>query len=242
MRGSCRGCGTILRGAGGAGATNLCPCPVGLGFPRLGRACPGAPRRTAPWLGAGGALGGVVGALAATTGGACGTAGRGGATGAAVAAGGFCATGVWATGACAGGTVTGGRCGGRCAAAAASSLRCWIALRTSPGFETRDQSIFCFGSLLSCLDDAEPFRPPRWKYPRTRSASFSSSELEWVFFSVTPTAVKASRISLLFTSSSRAKSLIRTLLIRPFVSSPPFRQTFISALTAVVLTRNSIIL
>src|SRR4030081_3002022 len=41
-------------------------------------------------------------------------------------------------------------------------------------------------------------------------------ELEWVFFSVTPTAVSASRMDLLFTSSSRARSLIRTLLIRPF--------------------------
>ena len=37
--------------------------------------------------------------------------------------------------------------------AAASSLLCWIALSTSPGFETRDQSIFCFGSL------SQPWRP-----------------------------------------------------------------------------------
>src|ERR1700704_817638 len=44
-------------------------------------------------------------------------------------------------------------------------------------------------------------------------------ELEWVFFSVTPTAVSASRMALLFTSSSLARSLIRTLLIRPFLYS-----------------------
>src|ERR1700691_4614416 len=96
-----------------------------------------------------------------------------------------------------------------------------MALSTSPGFETRDQSIFCLGSLLSARAEPAPFFPLlRWKCWRTRSASSSSSELECVFFSVTPTAVKESRIALLFTSSSRARSLIRTLLIRPFVSCP----------------------
>jgi hypothetical protein len=54
-------------------------------------------------------------------------------------------------------------------------------------------------------------------------------ELEWVFFSVTPTFGKTSRISLLFTSSSRAKSLIR-IFIRLFVPSveSASRQTFIA--------------
>jgi hypothetical protein len=41
-------------------------------------------------------------------------------------------------------------------------------------------------------------------------------ELECVFFSVTPTCGSASRMALLLTSSSLARSLIRTLLIRPF--------------------------
>ena len=58
--------------------------------------------------------------------------------------------------------------------------------------------------------------PRMWT--RTFSASCSSSELEWVFFSVTPTSVSVSRMALLFTSSSLARSLIRTLLIRPFFS------------------------
>ncbi len=49
---------------------------------------------------------------------------------------------------------------------------------------------------------------------RTSSASCSSRELECVFFSVTPTSCRTSRIALLLTSSSRARSLIRTLLIR----------------------------
>ena len=58
--------------------------------------------------------------------------------------------------------------------------------------------------------------PRMWA--RTFSASWSSSELEWVFFSVTPTSGSASRMALLLTSSSLARSLIRTLLIRPFFS------------------------
>src|SRR5579864_3770470 len=55
-------------------------------------------------------------------------------------------------------------------------------------------------------------------WARTFSASCSSNELEWVFFSVTPTSGSASRMALLLTSSSLARSLIRTLLIRPFFS------------------------
>ena len=58
--------------------------------------------------------------------------------------------------------------------------------------------------------------PPRWKCARTRCASSASSELECVLASVTPTSRSTSRIALLLTSSSLAKSLMRTLLIRPF--------------------------
>src|ERR1700761_6518189 len=47
-------------------------------------------------------------------------------------------------------------------------------------------------------------------------------ELECVFFSVTPTALRASRMALLLTSSSRARSLIRTLLIQSFLSRRHF--------------------
>jgi hypothetical protein len=36
-----------------------------------------------------------------------------------------------------------------------------MALSTSPGFDTRDQSIFCFGSLLSARAALAPFLPPR---------------------------------------------------------------------------------
>ncbi len=47
----------------------------------------------------------------------------------------------------------------------------------------------------------------------TSSATGSSIELEWVFFSVTPSSGSMSRITLGFTSSSRASSLIRILVI-----------------------------
>ena len=49
------------------------------------------------------------------------------------------------------------------------------------------------------------------KYRRTLSATSSSIELEWVFFSVTPSSGSKSRILDGFTSSSRASSLIRIL-------------------------------
>jgi hypothetical protein len=65
--------------------------------------------------------------------------------------------------------------------------------------------------------DCASAEPRMWA--RTFSASCSSSELECVFFSVTPTCGSASRMALLFTSSSLARSLIRTLLIRPFCFS-----------------------
>jgi hypothetical protein len=115
-----------------------------------------------------------------------------------------------------GGATTAGRCmtGGAALAAVSACLRSRIAFSASPGLETLDRSNL---GLLSTLDLEELFDLlPPVRYPRTFSASSASMELECVFFSVTPTAVSASRMDLLFTSSSRAKSLIRTLLIRSF--------------------------
>jgi len=91
-----------------------------------------------------------------------------------------------------------------------------ICLAISPGLWAWDQSIF---GLVSASCRAALLLPPRAlrMCVRTRSASSVSIELEWVFFSVTPTAVRASRISLLLTSNSRANSLMRTVLIRPRV-------------------------
>lgn len=108
--------------------------------------------------------------------------------------------------------------GGAAFAAASACLRSRIAFSASPGFETFDRSNL---GRSCCLDaPAPPVRLPPVRYARTFSASSASIELECVFFSVTPTAVKASRIDLLFTSSSRARSLIRTLLIRSFFRFP----------------------
>jgi len=98
-----------------------------------------------------------------------------------------------------------------------------MALKTSPGREMCDRSILVLISssprngrpdLAACAGASD--KPRKWA--RTFSASCSSRELECVFFSVTPTIGSTSRMALLLTSSSLARSLIRTLLIRPFVN------------------------
>ena len=119
----------------------------------------------------------------------------------------------------------GGGVTGRAGAAGEAATPCclpMIAFSTSPGLEMCDRSILVLmpsGSGRALRADlAAPSPEPR-RRTRTFSASCSSRELECVFFSVTPTSVNTSRIALLLTSSSRARSLIRTLLIRLFV--PP---------------------
>jgi hypothetical protein len=154
---------------------------------------------------------GVAGA-AATTGAAGGVAGAtGAACGAALATTGFATTGGRFTG---GATVTAGRGGGADFAAISACLRSRIAFNASPGLETCERSNLGLASTAAGRGAA--VRAPRLKYPRTFSASSSSMELECVFFSVTPTAVRASRMDRLLTSNSRARSLMRTLLIYPF--------------------------
>ena len=144
--------------------------------------------------------------------------------GAGAAAGGFAMVGG-ASGFAAGGVGLATGAGG-CAGAAPCCLPI-IAFSTSPGLEICERSILVLmpsGSVrplrAGCL--AEPW--PSLVAPkcaRTFSASCSSMELECVFFSVTPTACNASRIALLLTSSSLARSLIRILLIR--LLFPPHR-------------------
>jgi len=115
-------------------------------------------------------------------------------------------------------TVTAGRTTRAVLAACSACLRSRMALSASPGLETCDRSNL--GRVSAW--EARAGRGPRLlKYSRTFSASSSSMELECVFFSVTPTAVRASRMDLLLTSNSRARSLMRTLLIRSF--SVPLR-------------------
>jgi hypothetical protein len=97
-----------------------------------------------------------------------------------------------------------------------------MAFSASPGLEIWERSILVLISSAS----ARPGRAVRLEVcagvelrrrARTFSASWSSRELEWLFFSVTPISGSTSRIDLLLTSSSLARSLIRILLIRPFV-------------------------
>jgi hypothetical protein len=134
------------------------------------------------------------------------------------------AGGTTIAGCCAGACVTGGAAGrATTGGAAAASFFCVIALSTSPGREMFDRSILVLisssprnGRELDLPAEDEP--SAERMYTRTFSASCSSRELECVFFSVTPTIGSVSRMALLFTSSSRARSLMRTLLIRPFVS------------------------
>jgi hypothetical protein len=156
---------------------------------------------TSRGAGAGGFAGAGVGAFGCAE----------GATG--VAAAGLVSTGAGGTG---GRTGVGGGVGVCCLAR--------IALRTSPGLEICERSIFVLISseslrgLRAVLPDAEDSACAR-KCRRTLSASSSSMEEEWVFFSVTPTCGSTSRIALLLTSSSLARSLIRILLIRRFYPS-----------------------
>jgi DNA-binding protein HU-beta len=204
--GAWRGRGTMRRGAGRSGAVRSAAGrsgaerSTGLGSDSAGGgvACGGAATTGAE---TGAAAGGALGTAGAATAGALATAG------AAARTGGTAAT----TGREAGAAATTGRGG-----AAAASCRSLIARSTSPGFETLDRSMLGRASGSARRAGALPDLPPRFSDARTRSASASSRELECVFFSVTPTASSTSRIALLFTSSSRAKSLIRTLLIRPF--------------------------
>jgi len=116
---------------------------------------------------------------------------------------------------------TTGTADGWAGAAAVGACCLRMALRTSPGLEIWERSILVLissaavrpvraGLVAACAS------PPEWKCARTFAASCSSRELECVFFSVTPTSSSTSRIALLLTSSSLARSLIRILVIRPF--------------------------
>ncbi len=185
--------GTVVAG-GAAGTTTG---RVGTGTGAAGTDAAGA---DTTGFGAGGAT-----ASRATTGGETFSAGAG--------AVGFSTTG------CTGAAVRGATGG-----VAAASFRWVIAFSTSPGRVMCDRSILVLISSSPRAGREEDFpagaepSPAERRYARTFSASCSSRELEWVFFSVTPTCGSASRIVLLLTSSSRARSLMRTLLIRPFVS------------------------
>jgi hypothetical protein len=218
-----------MRGAGGGGAAGR--AAMGAVGGAIAEITGGVPADET-WAAGGGVAGRAGGALtpdggagdaagrAATTD-AAGAAITGAAGGAAI---GFVAAGATAAGFSAGACVTGGAAGRGAAGAVTASFRCVIAFSTSPGREMFERSILVLISSsprnareLDLPAGDEPSAEER-RYTRTFSASCSSRELECVFFSVTPTTANVSRMALLLTSSSRARSLIRTLLIRPFVS------------------------
>jgi hypothetical protein len=174
--------------------------------------------------------GGATGTLATGRATVCGVMKRGAGGGGGGAAG-FAAAGGVAGGA--GGAATlastggaGGRMGVGGGAGVVAACCCLVmSLSTSPGLEMCDRSILVL--ISSASRPARDREGADWasaaarKCVRTFSASCSSTELECVFFSVTPTATRTSRIALLLTSSSLARSLIRILLIRPFLAPPP---------------------
>jgi hypothetical protein len=121
------------------------------------------------------------------------------------------ATGAAFTGAAgAGGAAAGGLAGGAGGWCCSCSL-CRSSFITSPGLEILERSIFGLTSVAEALSREDELDRAE-KCFRTRSASSSSIELECVFFSVTPTSSSTSRIALLLTSSSLAKSLIRIFI------------------------------
>ena len=106
---------------------------------------------------------------------------------------------------------------------------------TSPGLEILERSIFGLTSVADALSREEELDLAE-KCLRTRSASSSSIELEWVFFSVTPTSSNTSRIALLFTSSSLARSLIRIFIRSVFPPSCCYAIIMTSRVFALNLT------
>jgi hypothetical protein len=209
-----RGCGAaeaVTEGADGGATAG--------GGGADGRGC----AATGGAVGAMGAAAGITGAAGFSTAGAttCGRAAGAGAVTAGIEGGGGGGVGLATGGATATGLAATGGAAGRTGAAAASFF-CVIAFSTSPGREMCDKSILVLisssprnGRAERAEEDCASDEPRMWA--RTFSASCSSSELEWVFFSVNPTSGSASRMALLLTSSSLARSLIRTLLIRPFL-------------------------
>lgn len=212
--GAAGGAEAVIDGAAGAGGVTT--AAGGAAGRTGGAAAAGAAGGAGGATGTAGfsAAGGTIVGRAAGAGGCGAETGAGGAGGAAGAAG--LAAGATTVG-FGGATGAAGRGGG----AAAASFFCVIAFSTSPGREMCDRSILVFissspRSVRAARADGDCASDEPRMWARTFSASCSSSELEWVFFSVTPTSGSASRMALLLTSSSLARSLIRTLLIRPF--------------------------
>ena len=82
-------------------------------------------------------------------------------------------------------------------------------------------------SSESRLPRSVPFcsSPDSSRRSRNASATSSSMELEWVFFSCTPSSGSISRITPGFTSNSRASSLILIFFIEETAKITPYNNT-----------------
>ncbi len=215
----------VMAGGWAAGAGGRAGVATGaLGIAGVGAAAAGGTEARGATGATGTAGAGGAGAVKVGLGVVVGTTSLGGAAGGAAGGG---ATGVFAAGTAAGGAaVTAGLIDGGAIVEGASGVAgacclLMMARRASPGLEILERSILVLISSASARVGRED-RPEgcAWlaarRRARTLSASWSSRELEWLFFSVTPISGSTSRIDLLLTSSSLARSLIRILLIRPF--------------------------
>jgi hypothetical protein len=223
------GSSAALGGAEGAAGGLTTVTATGGTTATAGRGAVTAPAGALATTGVEGGLEAIAGAEGGTDtiGGAWRTGGmifRG--SGRAGAAGG-CATattgGAGLAGACCGVAATAGFTGAwlRRAAISSSCFFARIAFSASPGLEICERSIF---GCRVCWPRNDPLEPCAERLPprncvRTRSASSASRELECVLPSPRPSSTNTSRICRLLTSISRARSLIRTLLIRLFSMS-----------------------
>jgi hypothetical protein len=200
-----------------------------------GAACGAGASGAAAATGAAGALGAISGCwatgfstLGASTGaGAATLAATGGAAGASSFAGFAASTGATTAGFATTAAGFGGTTPGLAGVAEGAGVATFaiagvspgflIALSTSPGLLIFEKSNLGLTSSARAPPRDSSRAPPPLpaRNLRMRSASSASTELECVFFSVTPTFGNTSRIALLFTSSSLARSLIRTFDIRP---------------------------
>ncbi len=214
------GWSTEGRGGVAAGAAEVA---VGAaGATTTGRGATGADEAAGDTEAAGGGGAGGAGTEKVGLGVEVGTTNFGGAAGGVLGAFGSGALTLGGAGVKAGLVSTGaGAVGDGAAAAAGVCCLLMMAFSASPGLEIWERSILVLISSAS----GRPSREERLELcawlaarncARTFSASWSSRELEWLFFSVTPISGSTSRIDLLLTSSSLARSLIRILLIRPF--------------------------
>jgi hypothetical protein len=231
IKGGAFGASPTPAGIGCLGPDKICP---GLGAGGMGLEGIAEPRTG---LGADGlgAPGVAAGAGACATGGAGGCCGAGGATRGVAACGNGIDGGENDCPAARGGCPVdnGGRSGGaRRTGAAGASSACFVSGVSFTACSTRGASAFgadglCAGcartgsGTVSALcetprDSAGAGAPPVPPCTRrlTCSATSSSSELECVFLSAMPSSANVSRMTLGFTSSSRASSLMRILLIR----------------------------